>query len=108
MLDYNILQQDREVIIQRLDESDIGVIAGMTLGQSLFSKKIKNRNDLWYFLRTFAHFRENVKKIGIFNFLQNKMDIQESSRLKRLQRKKNLSAIGSYIFRANLSISFIS
>lgn len=70
MLDYNILQQDREVIIQRLDETGIGVIAGMALGQSLFSKKkIKNRNDLWYFLRAFAHFRENMIKGRDFQFL---------------------------------------
>ena len=70
MLDYNILKQEREDIIQKLDEAGIGVLAGMALGQSLFSKKkIKNRNDLWYFLRAFAHFRDNMKKSKNFRFL---------------------------------------
>lgn len=76
MLDYNILKQEREDIIQKLDEAGIGVLAGMALGQSLFSKKkIKNRNDLWYFLRAFAHFRDNMKKVRILGFLQNRRAI---------------------------------
>lgn len=70
MLDYNILKQEREDIVQKLDEAGIGVLAGMALGQSLFSrKKIKNRNDLWYFLRAFVHFRDNMKKSKDFRFL---------------------------------------
>lgn len=70
MLDYNIIKQEREEIIQKLDEASIGVLAGMALGQSLFSKKkIKDRNDLWYFLRACFHFRENMKRSKNFRFL---------------------------------------
>ena len=70
MLDYNIIKQDREELIQKLYEVGIGVIAGMALGQSLFAKKrIKNRNDLWYYLRAIAHFRGNMKKSKNFRFL---------------------------------------
>lgn len=72
MLDYNIIKQERELLIKKLYENEVGVIAGMALGQALFSKnvyKIKNRNDLWYFLRTMAHFRKNLKKSKDFRFL---------------------------------------
>lgn len=75
MLDYNILKQEREDTIQRLYEEGIGVLAGMALGQALFSrKKIRNRNDLWYFLRAFAHFRINMKKGRDFRFLTTQKD----------------------------------
>ena len=73
MLDYNVLKQEREPIIAQLHESGIGVIAGMALGQSLFSKnvyRIRNRNDFWYLLRAVAHFRSNMKKVKILDFLQ--------------------------------------
>jgi aryl-alcohol dehydrogenase-like predicted oxidoreductase len=72
MLDYNIIKQDREPLIDKLTSNGIGVIAGMALGQALFSRKvfrIKNRNDLWYMLRTMAHFRSNLSKSKDFRFL---------------------------------------
>lgn len=72
MLDYNVIKQDREPLIEKLNEAGVGVIAGMALGQSLISKnvyKIKNRNDIWYLLRTIAFFRENLKKSKDFKFL---------------------------------------
>lgn len=70
MLDYNILKQDREPIIQKFEESGIGVIAGMALGQSLFvKKKIQDRNDIWYRLRALAHFRDHMRKAREFRFL---------------------------------------
>ena len=74
MLDYNVIKQDREPLIDSLNEAGIGVIAGMALGQSLFSKniyKIRNRNDIWYLLRTLVHFRDNLKKSKDFRFLTN-------------------------------------
>ena len=75
MLDYNIIKQEREDIIRKLEEAGVGVLAGMALGQSLFAKKrIKNRNDLWYYLRALAHFRENMKKSKDFRFLTEQKD----------------------------------
>lgn len=77
MLDYNVMKQEREPLIQRLNDAGIGVVAGMALGQSLFSKnvyKIRNRNDLWYFLRTIVHFRSNLKKSKDFSFLAEQKD----------------------------------
>lgn len=72
MLDYNIMKQSREVIIDELVANGIGVLAGASLGQALFSKnifKVNNRNDVWYLLRTLAHFREPLKKSKNFRFL---------------------------------------
>ena len=70
MLDYSVINQRREEIINKLCETGIGVIAGMALGQSLFKKRpIKNRNDLWYYIRAITHFRENMKKSKQFEFL---------------------------------------
>lgn len=72
MLDYNIIRQDREPLIEKLHSRGIGVIAGMALGQSLFSKKVykvRNRNDFWYLLRAMVRFRDNLKKSKDFQFL---------------------------------------
>ncbi|MBE5861856.1 MAG: aldo/keto reductase [Lachnospiraceae bacterium] len=70
MLDYNIMKQHREDIIQRMYENGIGILAGMALGQALFAKKkIKNRNDLWYWLRAFVNFRNNMQRGKDFRFL---------------------------------------
>ena len=77
MLDYSIIKQEREPIIQKLSNAGIGVIAGMALGQSLFSKniyKIKGRNDLWYLLRTLRYFRGNLGKSKDFRFLTKQKD----------------------------------
>lgn len=57
MLDYNIIKQDREPIIQKLYESGLGVVAGQALAEGVFHKdlyKIKSKKDLWYILRTFG------------------------------------------------------
>ena len=72
MLDYNIMKQDREPLIRRLVDSGIGVIAGCALGQSLYSKKIykiRNKNDLWYMLRTIVKFRELMNRSKDYRFL---------------------------------------
>lgn len=63
MLDYNIMRQDREELIQRLYENGIGVIAGAALAQSLYSNRvfrIKGKNDIWYFLRALKNFRGHI------------------------------------------------
>lgn len=72
MLDYNIMKQEREKLIKALYENEIGVLAGAALGQALFSKrKIRNRNDLWYFLRSIAKFKSMRKKSKNFDFLNH-------------------------------------
>lgn len=72
MLDYNVMRQDREQTIAKLNESGIGIIAGAALGQSLYSNrvfKIKSKTDLWYLLRAFKNFRGQMKKGREFRFL---------------------------------------
>ncbi len=72
MLDYNILRQDREALINKLASSGTGVIAGSALGESLYSKKIfrvKNRNDFWYLVRAIVRFRGLMDKSKDFRFL---------------------------------------
>lgn len=106
MLDYNILKQSREEIIQRLYENGIGVLAGMALGQSLFAKKkIKNRNDLWYLLRALAHFRENMKKSKDFRFLTRQKGFSGNQLALRyvLDNPYVTSAVFSTINKAHLS-----
>lgn len=74
MLDYNIMRQDREELIQRLNGKGIGVIAGAALAQSLYSNrvfKIKNINDVWYFLRAIKNFREHILYGKQFRFINN-------------------------------------
>ena len=48
LLDYNIMRQDREPLIEKLKATGVAVIAGSAMGESLYSKnvfKIRNRND---------------------------------------------------------------
>lgn len=76
MLDYNILRQDREKIIDLLYDRGIGVIAGAPLAQSLYSNrvyKIKNMRDLWYFLRVLKNFRGHMAEGRKYRFI-NKVD----------------------------------
>ena len=72
MLDYNIMRQDREPLIKRLQTAGVAVIAGSALGESLYSKKIfriKNRNDFWYMARAIVRFRDLMNKSKGFRFL---------------------------------------
>lgn len=72
MLDYNIMKQDREPQIDKLHSAGIGVIAGASLGQSLYAKKPKlNRNDLWYTVRSMFRFKYMRQKSKGFRFLNN-------------------------------------
>ncbi len=72
MLDYNIMRQDREPLIEKLTDAGVAVIAGSAMGESLYSKKlvkVKNRNDLWYLARALVRFRSLIKKSKDFKFL---------------------------------------
>jgi len=55
LLDYNVLQLDREPLIDQLVQAGIGVVAGTVLGQGhLVKGKIgsrRSRADLWYLAR---------------------------------------------------------
>ena len=72
MLDYNIMRQDREPLIEKLSEAGIAVIAGSALAELLYSNKVfnvKNRNDFWYLARALIRFRELLNKSKDFKFL---------------------------------------
>lgn len=63
IIDYNILKQDRELLIKKLNNRGIGVIAGAALAESLYSNrifKITKRKDFWYFARAWVNFRDQV------------------------------------------------
>jgi aryl-alcohol dehydrogenase-like predicted oxidoreductase len=56
MLDYNILTQCREPMIDKLYDNGIGVIAGAALADSLYSNRIfqiRGLKDVWYLLRLY-------------------------------------------------------
>lgn len=72
MLDYNILKQEREPLIDQLYQRGIGVIAGAPLAESLYSNrifKIKKMKDLWYLARAFVNFRDQLIKGRRFSFV---------------------------------------
>lgn len=72
MLDYNILRQDREPLIDVLAGAGVAVIAGSAMGESLYVKgisSIRGRNDLWYLARAAARFRGLAGRSRGFKFL---------------------------------------
>ena len=72
MLDYNILKQEREIIIDQLYENGIGVIAGAPLAESLYSNrifKIRKMKDIWYLARAVVNFRSQIIKGRKFSFI---------------------------------------
>ncbi len=74
MLDYNILTQHREPIIDSLYDNGIGVIAGAALADSLYSNeifKIRGLKDLWYLARALKNFRDKLIKGRSFGFINN-------------------------------------
>lgn len=55
MLDYNIIRQDREPVIEKLHKQGIGVVAGQAMAEGVFLNdlyKIRSKKDLWYIART--------------------------------------------------------
>lgn len=72
MLDYNILKQEREPVIDQLYQNGIGVIAGAPLAESLYSNrifKIRELKDLWYLARALVNFRRQLVKGRKFTFI---------------------------------------
>lgn len=73
MLDYNILRQDHEPLIGRLQAQGVGVIAGAALGNALFSNRVfrvRGVRDLWYLARALKNFREGIRRGRMFRFLE--------------------------------------
>ncbi len=66
LIDFNVMQLDREPIIDTLHTAGIGVMAGTVLGQGhLFEGKagaMKSVADLWYFAR--ATLKPDARKLG--------------------------------------------
>ncbi|OGT04374.1 MAG: hypothetical protein A3F73_04655 [Gallionellales bacterium RIFCSPLOWO2_12_FULL_59_22] len=56
LLDYNVLQLDREPVIAKLQANGIGVVAGTVLGQGHLIKgkigRIRSMSDIWYLARS--------------------------------------------------------
>ena len=74
MLDYNIMRQDRENLIEELHDAGIGVIAGAPLAESLYSNrvfKIRKLKDIWYLARAVVNHRDKLKQKKDFKFLNN-------------------------------------
>ncbi len=74
MLDYNIMNQEREALIRRLYENGIGIIAGAPLAESLYSNrifKIKNIKDIWYFARALKNFRRQLIQGRKYRFINH-------------------------------------
>lgn len=102
MLDYNIVRQDREPLIEMITDAGVAVIAGSAMGESLYSKKIfkvKNRNDFWYLARALVRFRGLLNKSKDFKFLM-KQDGYTANQLALryvLDNKRITSAVFSTI-----------
>lgn len=83
MLDYSILRQDREPLIDRLAGNGIGVIAGAPLAQSLYSNRVyrmRGKRDVWYLLRALKNFRGHMRYGRRFRFI-NELDGFSGSQL---------------------------
>jgi len=83
MLDYNILMQNREPLIEKLVQHDIGVIAGAALADSLYSNrvfKLKGFKDIWYLARALKSFRPQLIKGLSFRFI-NKIENMSASQI---------------------------
>ncbi len=99
MLDYNIMRQDREDLIERLYTAGIGVIAGAALAQSLYSNRIyriKTKNDIWYLLRALKNFRGHMIYGQKFRFI-NKHPLYTGNQI-ALRYVLNNSYITSAVF----------
>ena len=74
MIDYNVLMQHREPVIDRLYKKGIGVMAGSALANSLFSNrvfKIKGVKDLWYLARALKNHRGALLRGRSLHFINN-------------------------------------
>lgn len=81
MLDYNILCREREPLIEKFYSKGIGVLAGASLADSLYSNrvfKVKGIKDLWYLARALKNFRGKLIKGFSYRFINNEPNITGS------------------------------
>lgn len=72
MLDYSILRQDREPLIQSLHDNGIGIIAGAPLAESLFTNrvfKVRKMKDVWYLARALVNHRDKMLRGRKYTFV---------------------------------------
>ena len=73
MIDYNILRPERESIVAKLAERNLGIMAGMALGGGLYRKdrfRIRGVQDVWYMARAWKNHRSDIKRGRNFHFLE--------------------------------------
>ena len=81
MPDYNILCRQREPLIEKFYTKGVGVIAGASLADSLYSNrvfKIKGIKDIWYLARALKNFRGKLIKGYSYRFINNEPNITGS------------------------------
>lgn len=74
MLDYNIMKQDREPLIDRLALAGKGIIGGGALANHAYVhplKKMRGLRDCWYLLRAMKNHRKAIKKAEVFTWINN-------------------------------------
>lgn len=75
MLDYNILRQDREGLIERLHSADKGVLVGAPLASGIASGKTRlglhGPKDIWYALRAIKNHRKHLRDMHRFEFIRD-------------------------------------
>ena len=72
MMTYNYAEARRNPLIDKLNESGIGILTGGSLNRSMNTLKHipKNRNELWYLIRAFAHYRGELMRSRQFDFVK--------------------------------------
>jgi aryl-alcohol dehydrogenase-like predicted oxidoreductase len=72
MPDYNILNREREPLIDMFHERGVGVLAGAALADSLFSNrvfKVRSFKDAWYLARALKNFRGKLARGFSYRFV---------------------------------------
>lgn len=73
---YNILNQDLEPLLKKLNKQGKGIIAGAPLAESLYSNRIfhiHSKKDIWYLGRMLLHFRKEFLQGRKYAFI-NKVE----------------------------------
>ncbi|VAW36894.1 hypothetical protein MNBD_GAMMA01-2152 [hydrothermal vent metagenome] len=72
MLDYNIMRQDRNILIKQLYDKKIAVLAAAPLAGSLYSNKLfklTGPKDLWYLARALKNSPKKIIQARKFKFI---------------------------------------
>ena len=73
MMTYNYIETRRNPLIEDLNKNGIGILTGGLLNRSLNTiRRIpRNRNELWYLVRTLGRFRDDMKRSKQFDFVKS-------------------------------------